>query len=68
MAKMTLKAARGNVGLSQKDAAKKLGVNNTTLWCWEQGTTFPAADKIKDICNLYGVEYDDINFLPSNPL
>lgn len=68
MVKMSLKAARVNAGLSQKEAAVRLGVSNKTLGSWEQGNTYPSADKITAICNLYGVEYDIINFLPSNPL
>ena len=68
MAKMTLKAARVNVDLSQKDAATALGVSNKTLGNWESGTSFPKADQIVSICNLYGVSYDDLIFLPSNSL
>lgn len=68
MAKMTLKAARVNVGLDQKTAAKKLKVSNKTLGNWENGTSIPKADKIDLICNLYNVNYDDLNFLSVNPL
>ena len=68
MAKMTLKAARVNVDLSQKDAASKLGVSNKTLGNWESGASFPKADQIISICNLYGVSYDDLIFLPTNSL
>ena len=68
MAKMTLKAARVNVGLSQKAAASDLGVSNKTLGNWESGLSFPKADQIASICNLYKVSYDDLIFLPSNSL
>lgn len=68
MAKMTLKAARVNVGLSQKEAASNLGVSNKTLCSWESCASFPKADQIVSICNLYGVSYDDLIFLPNNPL
>lgn len=63
MAKMTIKAARVNVGLNQKEAAKKLNVSNKTLGSWENGLTTPTIAKIPDICQLYGVEYDDLIFL-----
>lgn len=66
--KMTLAACRINVGLSQKEAAERLGISNKTLGSWENGITFPPADMIPKICELYGVSYDHINFLPSNPL
>lgn len=68
MAKMTLKAARVNVGLAQKAAAKEIGVSNKTLCSWEKGATFPDASKIPVICQIYGVSYDDLIFLPANPL
>lgn len=68
MVKISIKAARVNVGLSQKEAADRLGVSNKTLSNWEKGVTFPPADKIPAICELYGVPYDLLNFLPSDSL
>jgi transcriptional regulator with XRE-family HTH domain len=68
MVKITIRAARVNVGLLQKDAAKQLGVSNKTLGSWEKGLTFPPADKIPAICDLYGVPYDLLNFLPDDSL
>lgn len=68
MAKFTLKAARVNKGLSQKSAAAVIGVSNKTLSSWENGITTPTADKIPVICELYGVPYDQLNFLPGNPV
>jgi transcriptional regulator with XRE-family HTH domain len=66
--KITLEAARVNAHFTQKDAAKLLRVSNKTLQNWENGKTFPNADKISEICNLYGIPYDVINFLPGNSL
>lgn len=68
MVKMTLAAARVNVGLTQKEAADRLGISNKTLCDWENGVTFPKADMIPKICDLYGVVYDQLNFLPNNPV
>lgn len=68
MFKISLEAARVNAGYSQKVAAQKLNISNTTLGKWEKGESFPTADKIPEICELYGVHYDHINFLPSRPL
>lgn len=68
MAKFSLKAARVNARLTQKAAAKALGISNKTLSSWENGNTAPTADVIPVICNLYGVTYDQLNFLPTNPL
>ena len=68
MVKLSIRAARVNVGLSQKEAADRLGVSNKTLGNWEKGITFPPADKILAICELYGVPYDQLNFLPNDSL
>lgn len=68
MLKISLKAARINAGLSQKEAAKLLKVSNKTLQSWESGKTAPGAKYIDAICVLYHVSYDDINFLPTNSL
>lgn len=60
---ITLKAARVNVGLTQQEAAKKLGIATDTLRMYEAGKTFPDVPTIRKIENLYQVSYDDINFL-----
>lgn len=61
---ITLRAARVNVGLSQRRAAALLGVDPSTLSKWEKGTSMPKADQINAMCNLYGVTYDMLIFLP----
>lgn len=68
MAKFSLKAARVNAHLTQKAAAEAIGISNKTLSSWENGFTAPTADVIPVICNLYGVTYDQLNFLPNDPL
>lgn len=68
MARMTLEAARRNVKLTQKEAAKKLGVSNGTLCNWENGVSFPDTRYVDKLCDLYGLSYDDIIFLPNNSL
>lgn len=68
MVKMTLEAARRNVKLTQKEAAEQLGVSNGTLCNWEKGVSFPDVPQIEKICELYGVSYDDLIFLPNNPI
>ena len=62
MPKITLKAARVNAGLTQKEAAKRLGVSNKTLWSWENGLSIPKANQISAICDLYGINYDNLIF------
>jgi transcriptional regulator with XRE-family HTH domain len=65
--KITLKAARVNAGYSQKEAAEILGISNATLCKWENCISFPDAQQIDKICELFGASYDDIIFLPNNP-
>ena len=68
MLQISLRAARVNAGLSQKDVAKALRVSNKTVSSWENGETFPSAKNITRLCKLYGMSYDDINFLPTDSL
>ena len=68
MFRISLEAARVNAHLTQKAAAKHLGVSNNTIVSWEKGKTFPSAEKIDALCKLYGAPYDIINFLPSDSL
>ena len=68
MFKITLEAARVNAGYTQKEAAKLLHISNKTLQNWESGKSYPNADKIAEICELYCISYDCINFLPKRSL
>lgn len=68
MIKIKLKAARVNAGLSQKEAAKLLKVSNKTLGNWEKGLSFPTVDKSAQICELYGVPFNNLDFLPEHSL
>ena len=65
MVQITLEAARVNAGYTQKEAAKRLGISNCTLLHWEKGISMPKANQIVAICDLYGVPYDMLIFLPS---
>lgn len=61
--KITMKAARVNVGLSQKEAAKALNVGESTVSNWEKGKTAPRADKMAAICALYKCAPENLIFL-----
>ena len=61
---ITLRAARINKGLSQEEAAKLIGISESTLINYEKGRRFPDVPIIKKIEDTYGVEYREINFLP----
>lgn len=62
MEKLTLKAARVNAGLTQDEAAKKIGVSLTTLVNYEKATSFPDVRTLKRIEDAYGIEYRDLQF------
>ena len=64
--KVTLKAARTNVGLTQQEAADKIGVTVDTMSNWERAKSFPNALQIRRIEEVYGVPYDNLIFLPRN--
>ena len=61
--KLTLKAARVRARLTQKEAAKKVGVNVSTLISYELGRTFPDVKTLKQIEEVYGIGYNDLDFL-----
>lgn len=61
---ITLKAARINLGLKQKEAAQKLGISVDTLSNYERGKSFPDVITIQRIEQIYGHPYSDIIFLP----
>lgn len=62
MVKLSLKAARVNAGMSQAEAAEKLGVAVSTLRNWEAGKTYPTMPRIDKICEVYGVDFDILFF------
>ena len=68
MLKISLEAARVNAGYTQKEVGKILEVSNKTVCSWEKGESFPKPAQIDALCELYGVAYDNINFLPNNSL
>lgn len=68
MEKLTLKAARVNAGLTQAEAAKKIGVSDATLLNYEKGRAFPDVRVLKRIEDVYGVEYKNIIFLVNEPI
>lgn len=60
--KLTLEAARVNAGYKQSEAAKKLGITQSTLSNWENNSTkLSYIDAIK-IGEVYGVEPDMLFF------
>lgn len=62
MVKITLRAARVNKGISQREAAQLLNVSKKTFSNWENGKTMPKLDKIEPLCEMLDVQYNDIRW------
>lgn len=60
---ISLRAARINRGLKQREVSKSLGVCEKTICNWETGRSFPPADMFLRLCDLYGISIDNI-FIP----
>lgn len=59
----TLRALRYNCGLTLETASTLIGVSKDTLANYERGDTYPDAPIIKRIEDVYGVSFNEINFL-----
>lgn len=61
-----LKAIREKAGLSQKNLAGKLGVDENSVWRWEAGRAYPSVDLGKQIAELLGVSVDELLYGPQS--
>ncbi|MBQ4565513.1 MAG: helix-turn-helix transcriptional regulator [Oscillospiraceae bacterium] len=59
--KISLRAARVNAGLTQRQVTEKTGFARSTLVRWESGRGFPRIDDLTVLCTLYGVDVKVIN-------
>lgn len=64
--RVSIKAARVNAGLTQREFAQKVKVGTKTVQNWESGASSPRADKMPEICSVLGCKIEDIIFLPAN--
>lgn len=61
---ISMKAARVNAQLTQREAAKALEISKGTLLNYEKGRTIPQMDMANRMAELYNLAVDDIIFLP----
>lgn len=54
-----LKQLRTSSGLTQKEAAERLGKKQQTIASWESGQSQPDANTLFIICSLYGTSVDE---------
>ena len=57
---------RKKKGLSQEEAADKLNVTRQTISKWELDQSTPDFDKVKPICDLYGIELLSLKKISDN--
>ena len=65
--KISLRAARVNAGLTQEQAADKIGIARQTLVNYETGKTFPDIKTLRRIADVYGIDKDRISFFTDEP-
>lgn len=58
MPKISIKAARVNAGLTQKEAAKKLGITPNTLASYEKDSSKLKLEMLKKLSDLYKIPTD----------
>ena len=61
--KWTMRAARANAKLTQKELAAKLNVAKQTIVSWENGKTSPTVDQAQAYCAACKVPFDQVSFL-----
>lgn len=64
--KMSLADARRRARLTQKEAAREIGISVETLGNYERGVKFPDIPKLRKIEKVYGVSYNQLIFLPED--
>lgn len=65
MFQISLEAARVNAKMTQKEAAKAMKLDPTTLVRWENGKTAPSVLQFRKLCSLYNCP-EDIVFVPGD--
>lgn len=61
MQKISLKAARINANLTQKEAAEKAGCSDMTIVHYENGTRSPRIDILQKLLKVYGITAEQLD-------
>ena len=59
---ISMKAARVNANLTQQEVCKTLRISPKTLIKWEKGHDSPKVEQFRIICDLYGVNENNIRW------
>ena len=57
---MSFQSARKNAGLTQRQVAEAVGVDQSSVCLWETGRTAPRAAHLLVLSKLYGVTVDEL--------
>lgn len=60
---ISLAAARVNAGMTQEQAADRMGVSKQTIISWEKGRVVPRIPEVEMLARIYKIPQDNI-FLP----
>ena len=60
--RISMKAARVNANMTQKEAAKKIGISRVTLQNYESGKTIPTWEMAAKIAEVYNFPMENIFF------
>ena len=61
-----IRSYREKLGISRKDLALKMDVDDTTVAAWECGRILPRAAKLPKLANLFGCTIDELFREPDN--
>lgn len=64
---ISLRAARVNAEMTQKQAGSAIGVDKSTIINWEMGRSYPRIDQLQRLCAAYQIPVDYI-FCAENQL
>ncbi len=59
---ITLRAARVNAGMTQKEVASQLGISNQTLIKWEKTPGVIPGERMAQLASIYGLPVESIIF------
>lgn len=62
--KISLRAARVNAGLKQREVAVLINVDKSTISSWERGLSQPKIEQAQALSEIYKIPLDDLIFLP----